>query len=96
MSDHPSSINLALTPEDNDRLVNVCGQADEHLRQIERRLGIEINNRGNQFRLIGEQGAIRAGEEVLKGLYDAAMDEMLDPKRVHLFLQESGVDALVE
>ena len=96
MSDHPSSINLALTPEDNDRLVNVCGQADEHLRQIERRLGIEINNRGNQFRLIGEQGAIRAGEEVLKGLYDAAIDEMLDPKRVHLFLQESGVDALVE
>ena len=68
MSDLPSSLNLALTPEDNSRLANLCGQMDEHLRQIERRLGIEINNRGSQFQLIGEAEAIRAGEEVLKGL----------------------------
>lgn len=95
MSDHPSSISLALTPEDNSRLANLCGQTDEHLRQIERRLGIEINNRGNQFQLIGEDEAIRAGEEVLKGLYAATNEEPLNPKRVHLFLQESGVEALV-
>ena len=95
MSEHPSSIDLALSPQDNERLANVCGQADEHLRQIERRLGIEINNRGNRFRLIGEQEAIRAAEQVLKGLYEAAGEEALDPRRVHLFLQESGVDVLV-
>ncbi|MFC1684827.1 PhoH family protein [Pseudomonadota bacterium] len=95
MSDHPASINLALTPEDNNRLANLCGQTDEHLRQIERRLGIEINNRGNQFQLIGEAQATRAGEEVLKGLYAAAKDEPLNPKRVHLFLQESGIEAMV-
>jgi len=91
-----STINLALTPEDNERLANVCGQTDEHLRQIELRLGIEINNRGNQFQLIGDSTAIRAGEEVLKGLYCAATDETLDPSKVHLFLQESGIEALVE
>jgi len=96
VSNHPSTINLALTPEDNERLANVCGQADEHLRQIELRLGIEINNRGSQFQLIGETAAIRAGEEVLKGLYCAAKDEILDPSKVHLFLQESGVEALVD
>ncbi|HEC15818.1 MAG TPA: PhoH family protein [Sedimenticola sp.] len=95
MSEHPSSIDLALSPQDNERLANVCGQADEHLRQIERRLGIEINNRGNRFRLIGGQEAIRAAEQVLKGLYEAAGEEALDPRRVHLFLQESGVDVLV-
>ena len=95
MSDHPSSINLALTPEDNSRLANLCGQTDEHLRQIERRLGIEINNRGNQFQLIGEAEATRAGEQVLKGLYVATKEEPLNPKRVHLFLQESGLEALV-
>jgi len=95
VSDHPASINLALTPEDNNRLANLCGQTDEHLRQIERRLGIEINNRGNQFQLIGEAQATRAGEEVLKGLYAAAKDEPLNPKRVHLFLQESGIEAMV-
>jgi len=91
-----STINLALEPEDNERLANVCGQTDEHLRQIELRLGIEINNRGNQFQLIGDYHAIQAGEEVLKGLYKAAEDEPLDPSKVHLFLQESGVEALAE
>ncbi len=95
MSKQLSTINLALLPEDNERLANVCGQTDEHLRQIELRLGIEINNRGNQFQLIGNATAVRAGDEVLKGLYDAAKDEALDPSKVHLFLQESGVEALL-
>ena len=87
---------MALEPEDNEQLANVCGQLDEHLRQIERRLGIEISNRGNRFRLIGERDAIRAAELVLRDLYRSAADETLDPKRVHLFLQESGIDALLE
>lgn len=95
MTEHLPSIHLALMPESNERLLNVCGQADEHLRQIERRLGIEINNRGNQFNLIGEQAAIRAGKEVLKALYEAAKEEVLEPKSVHLFLQESGIEVLV-
>ncbi|MCG6965029.1 MAG: PhoH family protein [Chromatiaceae bacterium] len=95
MSDHPESLDLVLEPADNERLRNVCGQLDEHLRQVERRLGIEISNRGNSFRLLGEPGAIAAGREVLHGLYDASAQETLSPARVHLFLQESGVDALL-
>ncbi|MCB1801812.1 MAG: PhoH family protein [Gammaproteobacteria bacterium] len=96
MSDHPESLDLVLEPEDNERLRNVCGQLDEHLRQVESRLGIEINNRGNSFRLLGEPGAIEAGAEVLQGLYRATADETLSPARVHLFLQESGVEALLD
>ena len=95
MSEHPDSLDLVLEPLDNERLRNVCGQLDEHLRQVERRLGIEINNRGNSFRLLGESAAIEAGSEVLRGLYDASAEEDLSPARVHLFLQESGVDALL-
>ncbi len=96
MSEHPESLDLLLEPADNQQLANVCGQLDEHLRQIERRLGIEINNRGNQFHLIGERDAIRAGEQVLQDLYRTAADESLDPKQVHLFLQDSGIDALLQ
>ncbi|MGD8590489.1 MAG: PhoH family protein [Chromatiales bacterium] len=96
MSEHPESFDLVLEPVDNEQLANVCGQLDEHLRQIERRLGIEINNRGNRFHLIGTRDAIRAGEQVLQDLYRTAREEVLDPARVHLFLQESGVDALLE
>jgi phosphate starvation-inducible PhoH-like protein len=94
MPDHPRSLDLRLEPEDNERLRNVCGQLDEHLRQVESRLGIEINNRGNAFRLLGDETAIVTGAEVLRGLYRASADEALNPARVHLFLQESGADEL--
>ncbi len=96
MSEHPQSTDLELEPADNARLANLCGQLDEHLRLIERRLGIEINNRGNRFRLIGEGDAIQAGEQVLRDLYRASQNEVLEPQRVHLFLQEAGVDELLE
>ncbi|MGD2082064.1 MAG: PhoH family protein [Chromatiales bacterium] len=96
MSDHPDTLDLVLEPADNDRLANVCGQLDEHLRQIERRLGIEISNRGNLFRLFGKPEAIAAGREVLYDLYGASDREVLTPDRVHLYLQESGVDAMLE
>lgn len=96
MSDHPASLDLVLEPEDNERLRNVCGQLDEHLRLMETRLGIEINNRGNSFRLLGEPAAIEAGRDVLTGLYAVSKDEVLSPARVHLHLQESGADARPE
>ena len=95
MNEHPDSLDLLLEPEDNERLRNVCGQLDEHLRQLERRLGIEISNRGNFFRLFGASEAVRAGRGVLQGLYEASASEALTPARVHLFLQESGIDALL-
>ncbi|MES9869542.1 MAG: PhoH family protein [Sedimenticola sp.] len=95
MSEHPESLDLTLEPEDNHRLANLCGQLDEHLRQIERRLGIEINYRGNHFRLIGEEAPIRAGGEVLRALYAESAEEVLTPERVHLQLQESGIESLL-
>lgn len=95
MSEHPESVDLTLEPEDNHRLANLCGQLDEHLRQIERRLGIEINYRGNHFRLIGEAGPIQAGSEVLRALYEESREDVLSPERVHLQLQESGIEFLL-
>src|SRR5512139_927389 len=90
------SLDLTLEPADNQRLANLCGQLDEHLRLLERRLGVEINNRGAQFRIIGDSAAVKAAAEVLKGLYRATAEEALVPAIVHLFLQESGVEALLE
>ncbi len=96
MTNHPDSAALTLEPADNQRLANLCGQFDEHLRQIERRLGVEINNRGNVFQVIGTPASVRAASEVLKDLYDATQREPLTPARVNLYLQESGVDALAQ
>jgi phosphate starvation-inducible PhoH-like protein len=96
LAEHPQSLDIVLEPADNARLANVCGQLDEHLRLIERRLGIEINNRGHRFRLIGKSHAIEAGKQVLQDLYRVTQKELLEPQRVHLFLQEAGVDELLE
>lgn len=86
---------VLLEPEDNERLASLCGQLDEHLRQIERRLGVELNNRGHQFRIIGEPYAVTLAAALLAALYQSTRDEPLTPARVHLYLQEAGADALL-
>ena len=40
--------------------------------------------------------AVAAGERVLRDLYLAGADDPLTPEQVHLHLQESGVEALIE
>jgi len=96
LSTHPDSAELVLEPVDNERLANLCGQFDEHLRQLERRLGVEINNRGNQFNVIGDPRSTQAAVEVLKDLYASSAEDTLTPAKVHLFLQEAGVEDLLE
>jgi phosphate starvation-inducible PhoH-like protein len=85
-----------LEPADNERLANLCGQFDEHLRQIEQGLGVEINNRGNRFRIIGDAKAIQAVAAILKQLYAAATHERIRRETVHLALRQSGMTATPE
>ncbi len=89
-----SSITLSLEPADNQRLASLCGQFDEHLRQLERRLHVEISNRGNRFQIEGKDSAPRLAGEVLRGLYDATLDAPLTPERVHLYLQQAGLELI--
>jgi len=96
LSTQPETLDLQLAPEDNARLANLCGQLDQHLRQLERRLGIEINNRGLSFRLVGEHPSVMLGERLLRDLYADTANEVLTPEKIHLALQESGADGLAE
>jgi phosphate starvation-inducible protein PhoH and related proteins len=90
----PASITLTLEPADNQRLASLCGQFDEHLRQLERRLHVEISNRGNQFQIAGDNSAPQLAGKVLQNLYAATGEAPLTPERVHLYLQQAGLDAL--
>ena len=85
---------VTLAPSDNVRLANLCGPLDAHLKEVERRLSVEISNRGMDFILEGDRQAVRTAERVLRRLYDATEDETLDAPKVHLHLQQSGVEAL--
>lgn len=82
---------VLLEPVDNQVLANLCGQFDEHLRQIEQRLGVHISNRGNRFRVKGPGDTSQLGARVLRELYELAGSEQLDPQRVHVCLQESSL-----
>ena len=85
------SCHIALEPADNRRLAELCGPFDQHLRQVERRLGVEINSRGNEFNVRGGSGPVRTASEVIRRLYEATGREALSAARVHLYLQEAGL-----
>jgi phosphate starvation-inducible protein PhoH and related proteins len=92
LSAKPKRTEFTLAPADNRRLAALCGQHDEHLRQIEEHFGVEIANRGNVFRVTGPADRARDAARVVKTLYDATDDrEPLTTAGVHLALQQSGV-----
>ena len=84
---------LVLEPDDNPRLANLCGQFDEHLNQVERRLGVQVRRRGNLFQLEGPTPAVEAAERLLVSLFEQAAEENISPQVVHTALQESGLYA---
>jgi len=84
-------INLELEPADTERLANLCGQFDEHLKQIESRLQVDIFCRGNLFTIQGETRQARATSRLLKQLYKLSDTELLSPEVINLHLQDSGV-----
>lgn len=83
---------LHLEPVDNEMLANLCGQFDAHLRQIEKRLGVHISNRGNHFQIVGQRKPSLASIKVIKELYSLADKERIDPQRVQLYLQEASMN----
>ncbi len=84
-------INLELEPADTERLANLCGQFDEHLKQIESRLQVDIFCRGNLFTVQGESRQTRVTGRLLKQLYKLSDTELLTPEVINLHLQDSGV-----
>jgi phosphate starvation-inducible PhoH-like protein len=84
---------LVLDPADNERLAALCGPLDEHLRQVEKRLGVGIGRRGNRFVISGTNGG--AAVRVLEQLYAKTGQARggVEPADVHLAIQETGMDA---
>ncbi len=67
-----------------------------NLPQIEDRLNIQIRNRGNQFALIGDAQTTETAAELLKSLYHETGTAELTPDEIHLALQTSGIEDLME
>jgi len=88
-----NALTITLEPNDARRLARLCGQFDQHLRQIEQRLNIEIRNRGNVFAIDGDADRAQAAGNLLRTLYNETdHGDTLTPDTVHLFLQQSDLE----
>ena len=54
---------------DNRLLIDLCGEYDRNLAQIEHKLGVQIVRRGNLLSVHGDSGPREKAAEVLEGLY---------------------------
>lgn len=88
--------NILLEPADNKRLMNLCGPFDDNLKQLERRLGVEVSRRDNQLTITGNEIAVKAVSDILRQLYvetapvrGSAQD--ITPEQVHLAITASHV-----
>ncbi|AMN46550.1 PhoH [Steroidobacter denitrificans] len=83
---------LAFEPVDNARLANFVGPMDENLRHVEQRLDVQISRRGGWVEISGAPEATAAAEHVLRHLFELSATEALTPDRVHLAVQEAGME----
>ncbi|PIZ03713.1 MAG: phosphate starvation-inducible protein PhoH [Gammaproteobacteria bacterium CG_4_10_14_0_8_um_filter_38_16] len=79
---------IQLLPADNQRLAILSGQLDENLHQIERHLGVEIVNRGNDFEIIGKPASVNKACDALIALYEETKQtNVLNKQKIQLTLK---------
>lgn len=79
-------------------LIAVFGSFDENIRRIEDALGVNIVNRGNELKIVGDPEAVDKAARTLEGLLTiAARGETIDEQRVRylLTLVQEGNDEQV-
>ncbi|MBL4815520.1 MAG: PhoH family protein [Shewanella sp.] len=94
MSNKLTTINLYLEPSDTHRLASLCGPFDDNIKQLERRIGVEITYRNNHFQIVGQARNCLTINNLLKTLYVETQPirgktQDLEPDTVHLAIQEA-------
>jgi phosphate starvation-inducible PhoH-like protein len=80
-----TTLELELSPVNNQKLANLCGVLDENLKQIERTLAVSIRRRGEHFSVEGEKDKALLAAEVLQSFYRNAR-HTLSAEDIHLGL----------
>ncbi|MDF1689792.1 MAG: PhoH family protein [Cycloclasticus sp.] len=86
------TLDISLEPANNKRLASLCGQFNEHITQLERRLHVDVKNRGNLFSVSGADADVAAAIAALKELYKSTESDQLTPAKVHLLVQENKME----
>lgn len=94
MSRHIATLDIHIEPADSQRLASLCGPFDDNIKQIERRMGVEIIYRNNHFQVVGKGNVAQVVVELLKQLYVETQPVRgqkivdLTPDQVHLAIQQ--------
>lgn len=94
MSNKLTTLNLYLEPAETRRLQSLCGPFDDNIKQLERRIGVEICYRDNHFQIVGQAKNCLTTNNLLKTLYVETQAVKgstpdLEPDTVHLAIQEA-------
>ncbi|MEM9243353.1 MAG: PhoH family protein [Pseudomonadota bacterium] len=80
---------LSLKPENNDRLLFLCGPYNTNLKFIADHLHVELKNRGHQFTVTGEQSAVDTTISIIQQLYEETQTEKaLSKQQLHLAVRQ--------
>ena len=94
MSSKLTTLNLYLEPAEPRRLAALCGPFDDNIKQLERRIGVEISYRDNHFTIVGQAQNCLTANNLLKELYVETQPVKgstpdLEPEQVHIAIQEA-------
>jgi phosphate starvation-inducible PhoH-like protein len=81
---------LRLAVENSEQLANICGSFDCNLDTIAKSLDVEINNKGVEFTLKGDNSAI--AERVLRALSELAKNQAITLNDVEMSLKTQTHD----
>ena len=88
-------IAFRLEPEDNQRLVGLCGQYNTNLKQVEDHLRVSVSHRGHLFYIDGDPENVSDAEKVLRALYENTKhDSELSSEAVHLAISQVPRDQI--
>jgi phosphate starvation-inducible PhoH-like protein len=89
MTSQSFSQRLVLEPDNPQRLASLCGRLNEHIKQIEKRLLVKIQNRGSEFMVTGAPDAVKNTAGIIRTLYALTRnDSDLAPDTIHMTIQE--------
>ncbi|MBE8168108.1 MAG: PhoH family protein [Shewanella sp.] len=94
MSSKLTTLNLYLEPAESRRLASLCGPFDDNIKQLERRIGVEISYSNNHFKIVGQPQSCLSANNLLRDLYIETQPVRgstpdLEPEQVHLAIQEA-------
>lgn len=84
-------VEIILEPEDNNKLLNLCGPLNNNLKELELRFDVQINQRGNLFYFAGNKKNIFIASETLKELYIEAGKKDISIEILRDFLNKPNV-----